>query len=360
MSIGRGGPPEPAYLYLCLAIILVLAAACSPRADAPPAPNAPQVTEQITPSGAATAMPRQLRPLKTTYPTTAATQAPLWLARDAGIFAELGLDVEMALVTTGPTLLGAILSGETPISLAGGNQPIEANLQGADFVMLGSIMPYMPNAVYVHASIQSPQDLRGKVLGTSNYGSVTHVALRAAFERWGLEDGRDVSVIRTGGVPEILAAMESGLTMGGAFSPPMTFTARNLGYRELIDLAAARYEFGSAVPASTRRYVANEPAVVEQYLTALIRGVQIFKTDREFTVDVIARYAGIDDRPVAEETWAWYRDKLSDDLIISRQAVQNHLYFAAEQRPEALSASPEQFMDNSFVERLKAGGSVAR
>jgi ABC-type nitrate/sulfonate/bicarbonate transport system substrate-binding protein len=53
-------------------------------------------------------------------------------------------------------------------------------------------MPYMPNSVYVHPSIQSPQDLQGKVLGTSTYGSNTHVALRAAFERWGLDEGCDV------------------------------------------------------------------------------------------------------------------------------------------------------------------------
>ena len=60
-------------------------------------------------------------------------------------------------------------------------------------MILGSTMPYMPNSVYVQASIETPQDLRGKVLGTSSYGSITHLALRAAFERWGLEEGRDVT-----------------------------------------------------------------------------------------------------------------------------------------------------------------------
>ena len=284
--------------------------------------------------------------------------APLWLAKDQGIFAEYGLDVDLALVTSGPTLLGSILSGETPIAMSGASQPIEATLQGADFVILGSTMPYMPNSVYVHPSIESPQDLRGKVLGVSSYGSITHIALRAAFELWGLEEGRDVTVVRTGGVPEILAAMESGITVGGAFSPPQTFTARNLGYRELINLAAARYEFGSAVVTSTRRYVVDQPEVTERYLAALHRGLKLFKADRDAAIQVIMRYGGGLDHTVAEETWTWYRDKLSDNLIVSPKAIQNHLHFMAEQWPEAVNTPMERFVDNSFAQRLATGSHI--
>lgn len=154
--------------------------------------------------------------------------------------------------------------------------------------------------------------------------------------------------------------MESGITVGGAFSPPLTFTARNLGYRELIDLAAARYEFGSAVVTSTRRYVADQPSVTERYLTALRRGLEVFKANRDAAIQAIVRYGGGDDRAVAEETWAWYRDKLSDDLDVSTQAIQNHLHFAAEQRPEAVNAPPERFVDNSFAQRITASGSAVR
>ena len=70
------------------------------------------------------------------------------------------------------------------------------------------------------------------------------------------------------------------------------------------------------------------------------------------------RYGLIDDRAVAEESWAWYRDKLSDDLWMSPGALENHLRFAAEQRPEALSTPPDQLVDNHLVERIKASGYV--
>jgi hypothetical protein len=75
-------------------------------------------------------------------------------------------------------------------------------------------------------------------------------------------------------------------------------------------------------------------------------------------VNAIMQYGRIDDRAVAEETWAWYRDKLSDDLVLSPKALENHLRTASEQNPAALSARPEQFVDNGIVERLKASGYV--
>jgi ABC-type nitrate/sulfonate/bicarbonate transport system substrate-binding protein len=297
-------------------------------------------------------------PLKTAYTTTAGTMAPLWAAKEAGIFDELGFDAELALITSGQAMLGALLSREVPLAMVGANQIVEANLQGGEYLIVGSAMPYLPNSVYVHASIRQPDDLRGKVLGTSNYGSITHVALRAAFEYWGLVEGRDVTVTRTGGVPEILAAMETGATVGGAFSPPQTFQARDMGYRELIDLAATRYEFASASVATTRRFVADDPDTVERYLKALIRGAHVFKTNRELAIQTIMRYGLIDDRAVAEESWAWYRDKLSDDLWMSPGALENHLRIAAEQRPDALSTPPDQLVDNHLVERIKASGYV--
>ena len=217
-------------------------------------------------------------------------------------------------------------------------------------------MPYLPNSVYVHSSIQRPDDLRGKVLGTSNYGSITHVALRAAFEYWGLVEGRDVTVTRRQRAGDPGRDGEWGDRRRGLLTP-QTFQARDMGYRELIDLAATRYEFASASVATTRRFVADNPDTVERYIKALIRGAHVFKTNRELAIQTIMRYGLIDDRAVAEESWAWYRDKLSDDLWMSTGALENHLRFAPS-ATEALSTPPDQLVDNHLVERIRASGYV--
>jgi NitT/TauT family transport system substrate-binding protein len=282
--------------------------------------------------------------------------APVWLAADSGAFAELNLDTEVSFIGAGQAILGALSSQEAPLVMAGASQAIEASLQGGDYIVLGSAVPYLTNSIFVTPSIERPEDLRGKSVGVSNFGAISHIALKIALEHWKMEEGRDVAAVRTGGTPETVAAMQTGAVAGGSFSPPATFRARDLGYRELLDLATTRYEFGSAAIVSTRGYVAANPDVVERYLKALIRGTHVYKTNREAGVASIMKYTQLDDRQVAEETWAYFRDKLNDDLTASVRGMENNLRLLGETHPAALTARPEQFLDTSFVDRIKASG----
>ena len=204
--------------------------------------------------------------------------------------------------------------------------------------------------------MQRPEDLRGLAVGVSNFGATTHVALKVALEHWGLEEGRDVTVVRSGGTPETIAAMQSGAIAGGSFGAPQSFLAHDLGFRELIDVATLRFELGSAAVISTRRYVAEHPDLVERYLKALMLGVQAYRTRKDLAVDAIMRYGRIDDRLSAERTWEYFLDKFSADLAMSPRAVENNLRMMADTQPGALSASAEQFLDGSFVERIRASG----
>jgi NitT/TauT family transport system substrate-binding protein len=339
--------------------LVALLAACGPTASpAPAGSTAPRESAPVPAAAApaASAAPRQS--LRTAYTTAGATMGTVWLAAEQGAFAEQGLDVDVVFIGAGQAILGALSSQEAPIVIAGANQVVEANLQGGDYVILGASMPYLTNSIYVHPSIERPEDLRGKSIGVSNFGAISHVAARVALEYWGFEEGRDVTIVRSGGTPETLAAMQSGAIAGGSFSPPQTFQARDLGFRELLDISKTQFEFGSAAVISTRRYVADHPDVVERYLKALIRGAHIFKTQRDVTVESIMRNTRTDNRALAEETWEWYRDKMSDDVVMSQRALENNLRMVADQHPEALSARPEQFLDSSFVERIKASGYV--
>ncbi|HEY7066163.1 MAG TPA: ABC transporter substrate-binding protein [Chloroflexota bacterium] len=284
--------------------------------------------------------------------------SPIWLALDSGGFTAEGLDADLAFIGAGQAILGALTSEETPVVMAGANQVIEANLQGGQYVILGSAVPYLTTSIFVVPEIQTPEELRGKAVGVSNYGAISHVALKVALEHWGLEEGREVTVVRSGGTPETFAAMQSGAIAGGAFGAPQSFLAKDLGFRELIDVATLRYEMGTASVISTRGYVAAHPDLVERHLKALMRGVQAFKTQKDLAVDAIMRYGRIDDRAGAEKTWEYFRDKFGDDLIMSPLAVENNLRLMAEEKPEAASAKVEQFLDGSFTARIKASGFV--
>lgn len=348
---------------LSVATLALLLAGCAggaaPSASPSSRASAPGATAPSG-AGAPTTAPAGQAPariaLKTAYTTATAAFAPLLVAEEKGLFAEQGIDAEVLFIGPGQPLLGALTSGEVPIVMAGAPQAIDATLAGGDYVLLGAVQPYLTNSVYVAPEIHTPEDLRGKSIGVSNYGAISHVALRVALEHWGFVEGRDVNVVRSGGTPETLAAMQSGAIAGGSFSPPQTFRAADMGFRELFDVAATRMEMGNAAIVSTRRFTREQPDVVERYLKVVAKAVQVFRTDREAAVAAIMRQSRMDDRAVAERTWEWFRDKFNTDLNITEATVTNNLRMMANDKPEALQARPEQFLDTSFIERLRASG----
>jgi NitT/TauT family transport system substrate-binding protein len=350
------GPTDLRWVAALLAGLALLAACGAPS---PPAAAAPPPAVGAAAASAPGPAPAPERvAFKTAYTSASATMSPIWLALEGGGFAAEGLDAELTFIGAGQAILGALSSAETPIVMAGANQVIEANLQGGEYVILGSAMPYLTTSVFVVPEIQRPEDLRGEAVGVSNYGAISHVALKVALEHWGLEEGREVTVVRSGGTPETFAAMQGGAIAGGAFGAPQSFLALDMGFRELIDVATLRYEMGTASVISTRSYVAANSDRVERYLKGLIRGIQAYKTQKELAVDAIVRYGRTDDRVGAEKTWEYFRDKLGEDLVMSPRAVENNLRLMAEDKPEALSARVDQFLDSSFTERIRASGFV--
>ena len=357
---------HPAALAATLALLFACAtpsarapAAPQSGASAPAQPNtASDPSVPAPPSiGGPGGPPTRVR-LKTAYTTVNASAGPVWLAHDTGAFAEQGLDTELTFIGAGQAILGALSSQETPIVIAGANQVVEATLQGGDYVLLGASGSYLTQGIFVIPSIERPDDLRGKTVGVSNFGAISHVALKVALAHWGFEEGRDVTVIRSGGAPETIAAMQSGAIHGGSFGPPQSFRARDMGFRQLLDVATLRYEIGNSAIVSTRAYVAQHPDVVERYFKALIKGAHVFQTNKDLAVDAIASYGRVDDRAVAEETWSYHRDLTQVDMALTARAVQNLLNLVAESHPGAATAKPEQFFDTTIVDRLRASGYV--
>src|SRR5262249_24464206 len=154
--------------------LVVLLATCGPTAGPTPASGSAPRESASAPAAAAPltgAAPRQS--LRTAYTTAGATMGTLSLAAEPGASTQPGLDAEVVFIAPGQAILGALCGQEAPIVIAGANQVVEANLRGGDYVILGASMPYLTNSIYVHPSVERPDDLRGKSIGVSNFGAIS-------------------------------------------------------------------------------------------------------------------------------------------------------------------------------------------
>src|SRR5262249_52053494 len=124
--------------------------------------------------------------LPVTYSATNANMLTLWVAKDAGYFDELGLDVRMLLIRGGSLAVQLLITGQSPIGLIGGTSAAYAYLQGTDVVMISRLQNVMAYTLGAKPEIQKPEDIKGKKLDVSSFGSTSDFVTKDAFEHLGL------------------------------------------------------------------------------------------------------------------------------------------------------------------------------
>jgi len=280
--------------------------------------------------------------------------APLWGAKEGGYFDQEGLDVTLARIEAGAPILAALQGGDVPLAFVGAQQIVEADLKGAQFVIVAGFVDKLGQQIYTIPSITTPDQLKGKALGVTNFGAITHVAGRVAAEHFGLKG--QVNFIATGGPPETIAAIKVGKVQGGVFSPPQSFQAEAQGLHMLIDVAKIDVKSQTSAVATTRKYASEHPDVVERYVRAAIQGSHRIITDRQLGDQAIAKYGGVTDAGLVDKTYDYYKDQWGKDGSPTLEGIQQNLDMAAETIPEARNAKPEQFVDMAFVQKIKASG----
>ena len=312
----------------------------------------------VLPVSAQTPAPKPIQKVTLTsaYTTTSGTMAPLWAAKEGGFFDEEGLDVSLTRIQAGAPIMAAINAREVPIAFLGAQQIVEANLRGGGFVIVAGFIDTLGQSIYVHPSIERPEQLKGKAIGVTNFGAITHLAGREGVKYLGLEG--QVNFLATGGPPETLAAMQFGKVHGGVFSPPDTLRAREAGFRELLNISKIGVKSQTSAIATSRQWAREKPELVEHYIRAALKGTHRLRIDKEFGMKVIAKYTRLSDPRLLEETYDFYKEQWRRDGQPSLEGIQKNIEVATAEIPEAKTAKPEQFVDLTFINRVKASGLI--
>src|ERR1044071_8964156 len=257
---------------------------------------------EATVSAAAT-----LEKLTIGWSAIAGSQAPFWITKETGFFDKNGLDVTMIYVDGGSKATQAMMSGDMPIAQIGGNAPVVARLRGADVTMIAGLLNVLAYSLVVAPEIKKPEDLKGKKLSVSRFGSNSDYATRKILLKWGLRPDVDTAVLQIpGGQPARLAAVQSGQIHGMVAQPPVTNLARKFN----LNILAQPEDFGSAYPTtpiSTRvSFIKQRRETVRKFMRALIEGLHVYKTQKEFSKKVYAKYIKIVDPDVLEGSYHFF------------------------------------------------------
>ena len=302
------------------------------------------------------AIPTLAQPVRIAIGAASVAHLPGWMALEGGYFSRQGLTPELIFIRGGPQTAAALLGGDVAFAQVYSQPLVAAKLGGGDAVIVAGLINQPLFSVMVIPAIEKPQDLRGKKLGITTFGSATDLALRLALKHWGLKAEGDVSILQIRGVPEILSAMQSGVIQGGTVSPPTNMMAVKAGFRELAYLPKLGISFQHTTLATTRRQIASSRELALKVLRAYGLGIRRIKTDKPFTLKVLAKYFRTNDQEVLEYTYNAGLPLFHEIPYPTLSGIQAMLDFLGEKDAKARQAKPGEFVDISLLEEIERAG----
>jgi len=147
--------------------------------------------------GSVNAQDRKLERFILSNAAVSESRAPLYIAKDLGLFEKYGLNVDIVAIRGSAISTAALLAGEIQMALAGSQTAITAAARGAPIVLVASVGP-TENVIVARPPIATAAQLRGKVIGIGGFGVADYFIVRRIMPRFGLTPDKDFSYLPTG------------------------------------------------------------------------------------------------------------------------------------------------------------------
>ena len=292
--------------------------------------------------------------LRGVYNALGGTMTPAWIAQELGLFTKHGLQHSLTYLAA-TTAIQAIVGGTEEIGLVG-NQGIDVALEGSDTVYIANTASRFIFHLYGDPAIKSVADLKGKVLAATQPAASTDYAGRLLLRKYGLVPDKDVKILYAGSAPALLSTLKSGNAAAGLMSAPITFQAQELGLKHILNLTELNIPFVFVSVVTTRKVIQQKPDAVIRYLRAYTEAISIIRRDKETTLKVMGKFMKTDNRKVLEAVYEEHLPVFQRVPLMTKEAVQAVLDVA--KNPRAQQMKPEDFYDNSFIQKLEVSGFI--
>lgn len=292
--------------------------------------------------------------LRAVYNALSGVMAPIWVAQDGGLFAKHGVNVDLKYLAATTAVQGMVGGGEE-VGLVG-NQGIDAKLEGADLIYVASGLPTFVFQVYGRPEVKSVADLKGKVVAVTQPAASTDYAMRIVLKRNGLEPDKDVRILYAQDINGVLTNVNAGNAAAGIMSAPTSLKAQAVGLKPIVNVTEMKIPFLFTAMLSSPKVMREKNEALTRFLRGYIEAMAVIRKDRETTIKSMGKYLKTTDREVLESVYDDYKDVFPQVPLMTAAEVKAVLDVA--KSPKAKQMKPEEFYDNSLVQKIQASGFI--
>lgn len=293
--------------------------------------------------------------------SVSALHTATWVAQERGFFRKHKIDAEVIVTGQGGTVgIAALLSNDVQILSSAGDLLTAAALRGGEAVMLAGVVNKGLQRIMTIPEIKTPADLKGRRVGVTRIGAVSHVVLQMMLQRWKINPS-DVQVMQVGSSPDMLVSLDKKGIDAAVLTIPSMFVAEDRGYKVLIDMADTDIYYLHTMIGSTRGYVRNNRDKVTRFIRGFLEGIAFVKQNRKESIEVVKKKLRIG--PPQERNLERAVDLLADKYYEavpypSLRGVETVLGFVEKDNPKAKGADPKAFVDETILREIEQSGFI--
>jgi NitT/TauT family transport system substrate-binding protein len=270
-----------------------------------------------------------------------------------------GLDVKPIYFNSGSIMSQAMIAGDVIISDSDVPAQLSPKVAGIlDVRVIAVTINRLEHFLIVRSNIKTADDLKGKRIAISRFGSASDVTTRLALRFLKLNPEKDVAILQSGNTPTRITALVAGHVDGALVSPEQVYKVlASKCCRVLADLSEMPLDyarFGIVAPVSVLQ---SKRETLRKLLEAYVEGIYVFKTRPEVALAAM-KQEGVDDPQAAKEVYARLAGSLREYPIPELKGVQAALDSIATSKDRNPQA--KDFIDTTLIEEIKKSGYIDR
>lgn len=219
------------------------------------------------------------------YASISPSMSAVWMAKEIGAFERNGLNAELVYISSGATTIQALVGGSVQAALGASNAVVAATLKGAPILAVGGNSSRPGMQLWVQPEIQRADQLLGKTLAITRFGSTSDFVTRLILRKLNLEGKTELR--QFGGVVEADMGFRARQAEGRVSSQ-----APGPKARMLVDAAELGIPFSMNLLAVSNDYLQKSPKSVDAIVRAYIEGIAALKTRKAQALKLFEKYMG--------------------------------------------------------------------
>lgn len=275
---------------------------------------------------------------------------PLWIAKEARLYAKHGLDVELVYaVHPGP--IAAIISGHATMTSSGSDPALLAAAKDPSLVVLGGFMNKGSFAMIGSKTATDMKQLAGKKIGIGRVGDPPYHMAVSLLKKFGMT-ARDIQWVSVGvDAAARAAALQSGQIDAALITAPAYFRLQSAGLPVLAVLLEHEDIYVSTYYLFRREALTKQRTTALGFIKAHAEAIKRFYDDQAYATEIMIKYGGTRNRDDANRVYELYKNarvlepipyvlKGSVEAVVERQGA------------ELKGAEFARIIDNSLVDQL--------